>query len=151
MPAKGCRPLGERCMKDGDCCAAGPMACRKDATGTSRCLGPMTPGVTCSEVGFPCSVPEQCCGGHCLPDGTGALVCRDACAPDGAGCHADEDCCGGACVGAPGQTVCASGPAGDARCTRAGDPCDSLVAACCAGTVCAVVTGGGHACALVPP
>jgi len=136
-------------MKDAECCAAGAMTCRKDATGTLRCLGPAASGGACASSGFACATPEQCCSLHCSPDGSGALGCRVTCAPAGAACNADEDCCGGACVGAPGQTACAADSIdGGPACVRAGELCDPLAAACCAGSVCALVAGDVHACAV---
>ena len=131
-------------MKTDECCAG--ESCRADTTGRMRCL----PGAGgCSAAGYPCAVAQQCCGGFCLPDGSGAYACRDTCAPDGAGCGAPEDCCSGACVGSPGATVCIaiSLPPAEPVCVSAGDACDTAPGSCCVGTLCAEVQGGTHACA----
>jgi hypothetical protein len=114
-----------------------------------RCL---PAGGGCGAVGYPCAVAEQCCSGRCLPDGAGAYACRDACAPFGAGCAASEDCCGGSCLGPPGAAACVAltQPPGDPVCAIAGAPCDTTAGSCCAGTVCARVDDGAHACAAPP-
>jgi hypothetical protein len=151
-PQMGCRPLGDKCAKPDDCCAAGKDGCRMDSEGTLRCLGPTGPGAACTRAGYPCAVSEQCCdGGRCLPDARGGYACRSGCAPLGAGCSADGDCCAGLCVGAPGQMACVTldGPDAGPVCTFAGAPCDPDQATCCRGTTCAVVAGGGHACAAI--
>jgi hypothetical protein len=139
-------------MMSKECCGGGADACRKDQTGTMRCLGPAAGGSSCTLAGYPCVLAEQCCGSHCLPDGTGALSCRSSCAPLGAACTANEDCCDGTCLGPPGRTACVgvNAPIDAARCTPAGDACDPLAAFCCGGSLCAIVSGGGHACAPAP-
>jgi hypothetical protein len=140
-----CRPLGDLCNKPDECCAG--TTCAADTTGTSRCL---PAGTGCAADGLPCSIAAQCCGGACLPDGNGGASCRSRCAPLGAACVAGEDCCDGLCAGGPGAGACASlatEPPGE-RCTAAGAACDPLTTFCCAGTTCAVVRGGGAACAM---
>lgn len=102
--------------------------------------------------GYPCTLSEECCGDHCLPDGTGALSCRSVCAPVGAPCTATDDCCAGAaCLGTPGSLICA--PLGQSApgtlCTGAGDTCDATNPVCCGGTACEHVSGAAIACAPV--
>jgi hypothetical protein len=130
-------------------------ACRKDQTGTMRCLGAPAAPASCTLPGYSCAVAEQCCGAHCLPDGRGALACRSGCAPLGAACTANEDCCAGVCLGPPGRTACVAvdAPGGAGTCTPAGEACDPLETFCCGGTLCAIVEGGVHACApaVTPP
>jgi len=140
--------MGETCMKTEECC--GGERCRADTTGHLRCL---PAGEGCSATGYPCAVAAQCCGGWCLPDGSGAFACRDACAPVGALCEAPEDCCSGSCVGPPGAAVCvlAGPPPAHPICAAAGDACATTSGACCAGTVCAQVEAGARACAVPPP
>jgi hypothetical protein len=142
--ADHCRVVGELCMKADECCAG--ATCRAAAGERMRC---QPGGSGCA--GYPCVVAAQCCGGWCLPDGSGGFSCRDACAPAGAGCAASADCCNGSCVGAPGATVCAGGGAAPPEpvCVNAGDACVADPGACSAGTVCAQVDDGAHACAPV--
>jgi hypothetical protein len=113
-----------------------------------RCL---PGGGGCAAAGFPCAVAAQCCGGRCLPDGSGGYACRDACAPVGADCSAPEDCCGASCLGPPGAAACVAPAPGDPMCVAAGDSCDTVSGSCCAGTVCAQVTTGARACAAPDP
>jgi hypothetical protein len=51
----------------------------------------------CRPDGDACSVGSECCGGECLVDGTGALVCAppppDRCREYGETCTTDGDCC----------------------------------------------------------
>jgi hypothetical protein len=51
----------------------------------------------CRTDGEGCSVGSECCGGECLVDGTGALVCAppppDRCREYGETCSTDADCC----------------------------------------------------------
>lgn len=144
----GCRQPGERCGKDDECCGKAAGACRADAAGVLRCQG--AAGAACVSEGHGCALSEQCCSGFCLPDTTGALYCRASCAPVGAPCAGSADCCAGACGGEPGQAVCLPQQkvAGDAGvCLQLGEPCDVAAARCCAGTLCAKVTGGGTSCA----
>jgi hypothetical protein len=150
-PSKGCRPIGDRCAKDPDCCTPGMGACGPDETGTLRCLGPGGSEPSCLGAGSACALSEQCCAGRCLPDSTGALACGGACAPLGAACNGDEDCCAGACLGPADRSVCAviGAATGGPTCTPAGQACDPMAATCCANTVCSTVVDGSHACAPV--
>jgi hypothetical protein len=145
-----CHAIGDVCMMTADCCDGGSGACRDDRTGVLRCLPPAS--ASCAGAGSGCAVGEQCCGGFCVADGSGALGCRDACLPLGAPCRANEDCCDGACAGPPASPVCvaASGAPAAGACTASGQACDPAQAACCAGAQCAVVSGGAAACAPVP-
>lgn len=51
----------------------------------------------CRTDGESCSVGSECCGGECLVDGSGALVCAppppDRCREYGETCSTDADCC----------------------------------------------------------
>jgi hypothetical protein len=144
--ADRCRVMGELCMKADECCAG--ATCGADGTGRLRCL---PAGEGCAAAGYPCAVAAQCCGGWCLPDGSGGYACRDACAPVGAACMAPGDCCTGSCVGPPGAAACAAFvPSGDPVCAGAGVSCDATPGSCCAGTACAPVQSGGRACATLP-
>jgi hypothetical protein len=142
----GCRQPGERCGKSDECCGKAANACRADAAGALRCQGP---AAACVSDGHGCALPDQCCSGFCLPDATGALYCRAACAPVGAPCAGTGDCCAGVCGGEPGRTVCIppAEPAGAVMCLQLGELCDVSAGRCCAGTLCATVTGGGTSCA----
>ena len=116
MMMSHCLAVGEVCKKAMDCCPG--ESCSPVATGGSRCVPLAT---SCVGDGYPCTLSEECCGGHCLPDGTGALSCRSVYAPIGAPCTATDDCCsGGTCVGTPGSLICApldSSAPGAAMCT----------------------------------
>jgi hypothetical protein len=149
-PGKGmCRPLGDRCMKSDECCDKSAGSCRADETGTLRCLGQPLSESSCIGVGYACAVSERCCSGRCLPDARGALACRPACAKIGAPCAADEDCCGGSCVISDGRASCVTTGIVDpgAECTPPGGPCEPIDGSCCAGTECALLLDGTHACA----
>jgi hypothetical protein len=148
MMTPHCLAVGEVCKKAMDCCAG--ESCSAVETGRSRCVPSAR---SCVGDGYPCTLGDECCGGHCLPDSTGALSCRSVYAPTGAPCTASDDCySGSSCVGSPGSLICApldpSAP-GTATCTADGDACDAVNPVCCGGTVCAHVTGGATACA--PP
>jgi hypothetical protein len=58
----------------------------------------------CRQDGESCSVGSECCGGQCLPDAGGNLVCAppppEECRMDGQTCSQDSDCCdGNVCIG----------------------------------------------------
>ena len=147
MMMSHCPAVGEVCKKAMDCCPG--ESCSPVATGGSRCL-PLTR--SCVGDGYPCALSEECCGGHCLPDGTGALSCRSVYAPVGAPCTASDDCSSGAaCLGTPGSLVCSplDSSAPGVMCTGRGDACDPANPVCCAGTACSRVAGSTTACA--PP
>jgi len=62
-------------------------------------VGHDTPAVDeCLEDGEPCSFAEECCGGFCLPNADGELVCGSECVPVDGACTADVDCCDGVCI-----------------------------------------------------
>lgn len=51
----------------------------------------------CRADGNGCESGDECCGGYCRPDSSGALVCSNAvntCANEFENCAADGDCCG---------------------------------------------------------
>jgi hypothetical protein len=135
-------------MMDKDCCG-GAGSCRAGSDGALRCL-PAAAGAQCTPSGYSCRVPEQCCGGRCAPDATGALACRATCVPPGAPCAGPGDCCSGLCSGAFGGFVCLpvpDGSPGASVCAPLGEPCDPLEPACCADGVCVTLATGGSACA----
>ena len=147
MPGR-CRPLGESCGKNDECC--GGERCGADADGRMRCL---PAGDGCAANGFPCRVAAQCCGGFCLPDATAGFFCAGACAPTGAACRAARDCCAGSCVGPPGATVCVHGAADPEGpiCTAGGDGCATGESGCCAGLAVRVGPGRRHRLRAVRP
>jgi hypothetical protein len=50
----------------------------------------------CKANASSCETGDECCGGYCRPDSTGALVCSDkvpVCAQEFENCTKDSDCC----------------------------------------------------------
>jgi hypothetical protein len=113
-----------------------------------RCLA----AAACLADGTSCAAPDQCCSQRCVPDYTGVRSCRSACVPVGASCGVGGDCCDGFCGGEPGHTVClrpSDSDGGVVQCAGAGEACDPRAPACCAGTQCVPLVGGGTYCVTV--
>jgi len=127
----GCMLPGEVCWtgQAANCCPqgreGGNSLCQPSVIGVSRCF---TVGTTtdCLENGEACAFGDECCGGRCLPDSTGALTCSSECIPiGGQWCTSAADCCAGVC--AQGSCVPAS-----QQCVALGRECTSD-AECCTG------------------
>ena len=80
--------------------------CTLDSIGVPRChVVGVDGGLACIPTGGECAFDGDCCGGSCLPDSTGMLVCNPvACSPSGGACTTTADCCGGNCDIPPGST-----------------------------------------------
>jgi hypothetical protein len=158
----GCRPFGELCRKDSECCnfnagnnpqncnapATNPGICRiiDQAEGIGRCDNPgnfAPAGELCGPN------TNECCPG--VPDGK--LVCQTTffgvercllCRPGGVDCTDNSQCCGGQCVnGKCGGTSCVPNGQGcatpDECCGKICTPDAQGVLRC--GSTCIPVTG----------
>jgi hypothetical protein len=97
----GCLPTGEVCGgsaygNSNNCCPSGPDGgsdlCLPTEIGITRCYGVGT-NDTCLEDGEPCTFGDECCGGFCLPNQDGDLVCGSDCVPKDGVCTTHADCC----------------------------------------------------------
>lgn len=136
-----CLDIGEVCKKPTDCCNGATCGPEMRCTPSSS---------QCVPDGYPCALDVECCGTHCLPDADGVLSCHTSRAPLGAPCTATGDCyAGAACAGSPGSLICTptDPTVTGTSCAGPGEPCTATDAACCAGTLCATLSGGSTACA----
>lgn len=162
QPPSGCRPTGELCTQDSDCCG-GPgnpdhdlsnVMCRKEpGFNVGRCDN----GNSCSPAGaicrlqsVECNANANCCAGNvlqndtCHQDSLGIPRCAAAAGPctftPGMTCASSADCCGNPCVPTPGEEfgfVCAS------ACVPSGGTC-TTAADCCAGLPCDLQPGASQ-------
>jgi hypothetical protein len=126
QPASGCRPTGDLCANDAECCGYGGV---KGKTGTGHCskLSPGAPfgrcdngkacrpaGAVCKLNNASCNAEVDCCAGNsqvsdpptCLQDALGVPRCvmkPGACEDGktvaiGTACASSADCCGKPCV-----------------------------------------------------
>jgi hypothetical protein len=180
QPASGCRPVGEICRDDSDCCGSpglpggnGTIHCSKEeGSPVGRCdngnaCNPA--GAICKLEGTSCNAANNCCAGNvnqnpyvCLQDLLGIPRCRtttEACdeagSYQGKACASSADCCGMACVPNPEATD--AGDAGPPRlicgdtCVQQGGVCTSDVD-CCPGLPCVALPGSSLGiCGYVPP
>jgi hypothetical protein len=99
----GCMWPGEVCWtgQAANCCPQGKdggnSLCLASVLGVSRCFTAGTSDA-CRSDGSECAFGDECCGGICLPDQTGALRCGSQCVSTGGSCTASADCCNGPCV-----------------------------------------------------
>jgi len=97
----GCMATGEICWlgQAANCCPQGPnggqQLCLPTLIGITRCY-PVNP-TTCIPDGEECSFDDMCCGGYCVPNTNGVLVCGSTCIQLSGACTADSDCCDGFC------------------------------------------------------
>lgn len=76
-----------------NCCPpGGTELCVETDIGVSRCIGEEAAD-DCLEDGEECSFDEECCGGYCVPNEDGVLVCGSECVELLGACTADSDCC----------------------------------------------------------
>jgi hypothetical protein len=151
QPASGCKPVGDICYKNSDCCGgSGPsptQVCDVTADGgPGTCHNPTgckPNGDICRLQTNECNATDNCCSGNvqqddtCKQDDLGVPRCSypgDAgCIPEGAdaGCSSSADCCNLApCV-----------PDGDAGFTCYPKPCVPVMGPCTNDADCCV---GGH-------
>ncbi len=162
QPASGCRPVGEPCRGDTDCCGGPGVPGPPPPSGkpvTCNIVAPNTVGVCENPKGCKpngdicrfktnsCNATDECCSGNvqqndtCKPDIVGVPRCTGAvCVPAGTGCATSADCCNGTpCVPNPGGTppfVCAA-----TQCIPTAGAC-TINADCCAGNICTIPPGG---------
>ncbi len=141
----GCRPAGELCRKDADCCndavdvAAGTCDKAVDGLDVGRCKNPggcAPAGEVCGTSDGSPSGSNECCPGPegganeaaCQPTASGTHRCTVTgnCKPDGLDCMAPGDCCSG---------ICENGTCGETPCIGDGQPC-AFSDQCCSG-ICA--------------
>jgi hypothetical protein len=155
QPPSGCRPTGELCYDDSDCCG-GPgnpdggkadVMCRKEpGYSVGRCdNGHMCApeGAICRLQSIQCNATDECCAGNVqqfdtchqdalgIPRCTGAgLDCTDPASKVGQPCGSSADCCGLPCVAVTGGEfgyVCgAACVPQDGACTTDADCCSGL-------------------------
>lgn len=161
QPPSGCRPTGELCTQDSDCC--GGLG-QPDSTSNVRCekigsnpVGRCDNGNSCSPAGaicrlqsMQCNANANCCAGNvlqkdtCHQDNLGIprcleaeIQCTDPSQYVGKQCATSADCCGLPCVKVPGTEfdfVCG------ASCRMTGDSC-TTAADCCSGLPCNIPPG----------
>ncbi len=161
----GCRPTGELCRADKDCCgsvedpggktnnfvtcskAPGAPVGRCDNGGSCRAAGAICKLATTS-----CNAENNCCAGNVnqdstvcqqdivgIPRCTAAGNCADAGSKAGQVCSSSADCCGLSCV--PTNVTDGGAPfVCDATCVPKAGAC-STTADCCTGLPCVILGG----------
>jgi hypothetical protein len=140
-----CRPAGETCAKNDECC--GRICAERGESGVMGCQLLSA----CRADGEICATGDTCCSGRCttMPGGTGRCQALPGCRPALEPCMDAKDCCSGLCA----PSLEPSGP-GPNRCVRA-DGCQpeqercATGATCCSG-VCNVGPEGVGRCAKAP-
>lgn len=164
QPASGCRPTGEICVSNADCCGSATLPDGTLSEVTCARRNPSDPvgkcdnGKRCSPAGSicklattSCNATDRCCSGtvqqnplRCQQDALGVPRCLTApidCAggppPAGTACASSADCCGNPCTPSPtGGFVC-----GDpGSCVPVAGACTTH-ADCCPGTPCVFAPG----------
>lgn len=167
QPPGGCRPSGELCRSDLDCCGGDPDADLPGA-GNGHCEDINEEGVgrcktlSCTPQGGICKYddpnyvefcggnstsPNNCCSflgskSNCALDLLRIPRCDaiDECREEGESCATSGDCCGGVpCVqNESGAFVCYGPP--DGECVAVAGPC-TIDADCCPGSLCLRLPG----------
>jgi hypothetical protein len=165
QPPSGCRPTGEVCFTDSDCCGYGGI---QGQTGVGNCskanvndpTGRCDNGNSCRPAGAicklkndSCNAENNCCAGNvnqnqyvCQQDNLGiprctmaGQACNDAASYQGMPCATSADCCGLSCV--PNPNYPGLNDAGisaficGAVCVARGGQC-TTTADCCPGLPC---------------
>jgi hypothetical protein len=178
QPPSGCRPTGEICRSDADCCGfggekgvTGVGSCNKDnpTDAVGRCDNGNAcrpAGAVCKLAANSCNAENNCCAGNvnqnplvCQQDILGiprctmtGQPCSDAGERAGQACASSADCCGSACVpnpAFPGTTGTAPFVCGGV-CVDRGGVC-TTTADCCAGLPCVTPTGSTRGTCGPPP
>jgi hypothetical protein len=162
QPPSGCRPTGEVCAEDSDCCGStglpdgelSNVQCQKVGDNP---VGRCDNGNACSPAGaicrlqtIECNANADCCAGNVLTSNTCAqdslgiprclaaeIDCTDPSAFEGMPCASAADCCGLPCVPVPGEEfgfVCGN------ACVDMGGLC-TTTADCCSGLPCEIPPG----------
>lgn len=148
-PGSICKPSGESCNAENNCCEHATLpssfcnsnpnnCCGKDALGIPRCLiKPVDCTANPPPAGAACATSADCCGKPCVNN-----ICLGTCVPSGGSCTTTADCCAGIpCAIAVGQSkgTCTpvqpppdAGPGG--QCALYGQSCATL--ACCDNVPC---------------
>jgi hypothetical protein len=178
QPPSGCRPTGEICATDADCCGFGglpgdgsPLGCNKDNPGdlVGRCGNGNAcrpAGAICKLATMSCNAENNCCSGNvnqnpfaCQQDILGiprctllGQPCTDAGSKVGQACASSADCCGLACVPNPAYTADGGAPpfVCGGKCVDSGGTC-STSADCCPGLPCTVPPGSTRGTCGQPP
>ena len=102
--ASGCRPSGDLCVTDRDCCG---QVCDRgqpaDTFGVCAIILQCKPnGTVCRAANTSCNAETGCCSGDtlsndtCKPDNVGVTRCTGAqCVGAGQACSSSADCCAG--------------------------------------------------------
>ena len=179
QPASGCRPTGEVCRTDSDCCGFGGV---QGQTGVGSCsrVAPGDPvgrcdngnscrpaGAICKLATMSCNAENNCCSGNvnvnpyvcqqdilgiprCTMKGEG---CTDGGSRAGQACATSADCCGLPCVPNPAFTPEGTSPAFvcGGLCVGTGGAC-TTAADCCPGLPCIAAPGSSRGtCGGQPP
>lgn len=161
QPPSGCRPTGELCRDDNDCCGGGTnidadkahVMCRKEpGFDIGRCdQGNMCApaGDICRLASMQCNDTDKCCAGNvqqnpdvCQQDALGiprcvgsGMACDASVDHTGQACASSADCCGKPCTGSP-----EAGFFCQAGCQNTGSNCTTDVD-CCSGLPCVIAPG----------
>jgi hypothetical protein len=168
QPPSGCRPSGELCRTDLDCCGGDPDADLPGA-GNAHCEDINDQGIgrcksiSCTPQGGICKYddadyvafcggnstsPNNCCNflgasSNCALDRLNIPRCDalSECRQDGESCATSDDCCGGVpCVqNEAGSFVCYD-PPGGGECVPSSGPC-TIDGDCCRGSLCIRLPG----------
>ncbi len=157
--SNSCNPEGNVChfkdngyicgnsSEENNCCdhLGSRTDCELDAIGVPRChvVGGDAGVLPCVPTSGECAFDGDCCGGKCLPDSTGTLVCNPVtCSPSAGPCTTTADCCDGLnCNVPPGSTsgTCggstSSPDGGSGSCAAYGQSCTQS-SDCCNGVPC---------------
>jgi hypothetical protein len=153
QPASGCKPVGDICAKDSDCCGGNIMdggsveqqCIKKNSTDLvgvcSNPTGCKPNGDICRLQTNQCNATDNCCSGNvqqddtCHQDNLGVPRCSYAgdagCVPTSGTCATSADCCN--------LNPCVNGKCGGG-CVTCGNAC-STSADCCAGGQCNIQSG----------
>ena len=168
QPPSGCRPTGEICQEDSDCCggegnpdaaSAGVTCSKVNGNPIGRCDAgnACTPaGGICRLSTISCNENANCCAGNTINNPTCALDklgiprcliaetdCTDPSTREGEECATSADCCGLPCTKAgSGENVpfLCGGDGGGGGCVQTGNTC-TTTADCCGGLPCEIETG----------
>jgi hypothetical protein len=178
QPPSGCRPTGEVCRSDADCCGFGG---KQNETGVGNCSktnpsdavgrcdngnGCRPAGAICKLAVSSCNAENNCCSGNanqvplaCQQDILGiprctmnAQPCNDAGVAVGQKCSTSADCCGLPCVPNPNFTPDGGAPpfVCGGICVGNGGTC-TTTADCCPGLPCTMPPGSTRGICGRPP
>ncbi len=154
-----CNPEGNVChfkdngyvcgnsAEENNCCQhlGSNTDCELDSIGVPRChvVGGDAGILPCIPTNGECAFDGDCCGGKCLPNSAGMLVCNPVtCSPSAGPCTTTSDCCDGFnCNVPPGSLVgtcggsTGSNDGGTGPCAAYGQSC-AQTSDCCNGVPC---------------